>query len=241
VDNYVELYTNGDHWLGQFDPAQASGSYDAFILAIAIRSEQILIDWEGSEGGNRTFWSAHLAWDGSRIVTSQMVPHTGAASTGLWSDLQLTITPKGLGAVSLGMSQQQAEYASGLFLGPIGDGYIAPEGQLPTDFQFLYVTGWPVRCVGVNQTFATSPQHIVTTAGFALGESVGRLRHIYGGALKYVPAPENAGYVLAGPEDDYLVFFPNPANTKIEGIAAGRGITPNVSVQGVCWLRRTQS
>jgi hypothetical protein len=116
------LYTNGDHRLGQFNPAEASGSEHVLVMAIAIRDEQVLLDWEAGGGPVRdTFWSAHLSLSGGRIVVSDLEPHTGAASSGLWSDLKLTITSASLGAVDLGMSQDQADTASGLLLFPIAD------------------------------------------------------------------------------------------------------------------------
>jgi hypothetical protein len=230
------LYTNGDDRLGQFNPAEASGTEHALVMAIAIRDEQVLLDWEAGGGPVRdTFWSAHLSWSGKRIVV--IVPHTGAASSGLWSNLKLTITSASLGAVDLGMSQDQTDAASGLLLlpSPDEDGYFGSQGQLPTTFANLFLKGWPVTCVGAGLIYPSSPQKVVTPTGFVMGQSVDRLRQVYGQRAKYVPPPQpsasamydNAGYVVAGTDGDNLVFIPNLANTEIVMIIAGHDIGPN--------------
>jgi hypothetical protein len=236
MDQTVELYTDGDQRFAQFDPAAVSGSYHADVMALTVRHEEVLIDWEGVADGNGplTFWSAHLSWDGSSLIVRDLARHTGAASAGLWSDLRLVITPDSLGAVRLGMSLKQAQNAAGLYMQPVGDGLIGAYG-LPSNFQYVWLTGWPVRCLGVTLRSAPSPQELVTTTGFVLGQSVARLRRLYGTELHYAKGPPSpsgmtpaAGYLLASGGGDELFFIPGRTGSTITEIQAGHNLGPNV-------------
>jgi pimeloyl-ACP methyl ester carboxylesterase len=77
-DEVVELYTNGDHLLGGFDPAGATNSYHAQIQAMVVRSGEVLLDWQSLQNaaGQNTLWSAHLRWDGHKVVVTKLVPQT---------------------------------------------------------------------------------------------------------------------------------------------------------------------
>jgi hypothetical protein len=43
-----------------------------------------------------------------------------------------------------------------------------------------------VKCVGAGLIYPSSPQKVVTPAGFVMGQSVDRLRQVYGQRAKYV-------------------------------------------------------
>lgn len=211
-EDYVQLYTDGHHRLGQFDPGGASQRQHGIILAMIIRNGEVLIDWIAFDGaGYRiTFGSAHLRWDGSRVVASQLLDRTGATGSGFLSDPALQLRPDGLGAVKIGMSYDAAAAAAGTTFQAVGDGVSYAE-NLPKGSYAIHVSGGyidgsgvshgEVQCIGIDGS-PVHAQQVTTPEGFQLGQTVNQLKRLYGSRLTYVPnpyagglAPEN-GYVL---------------------------------------------
>lgn len=247
-EDYVQLYTNGHHRLGMFDPGAASHRQHGIVLAMIVRDQQVLLDWQAYDGAgfNYTFGSAHLRWDGSRIVVSQLADHTGATSSGFWSDPLLTLRSDSLGAVHIGMPWSKLADAVGTNVNPVGDGVSYPQAA-PKGYYAIHIAGGyrdssgishgSVSCIGINGTPAPN-QRITTPEGFQLAQTVGRLKQLYGSALKYVPnpypgglSPKN-GYVLPnGPTELVFAWYdrtpgidrtePSP-NQAIEEIFAAR-------------------
>ena len=241
LDESVELYTDGSHLrrLGGFGPADLSRTYHAWVLAMAIRHEQLLIDWAGENPGSISYWSAHVSWTPHGLRVQDLKPGTGAADTGLWSDRVLTLTPEALGAVRIGMTLTEATNASGMFLQPIGDGLAGPSATaVPRGYLALQVllkgaTATPtVGCLVAIDTGPTRAQRVRTPQGFFLGNSVAQLKAIYGAMAEFVPAPkvrgmtDFSGYVVHEKSGD-LVFIggrSGPINTMFAGPP---GLTPN--------------
>lgn len=159
------------------------------------------------------------------VAPRDTTPDTQAATgSGPWSDLTLTITPQSLGAVRVGVTQREAQTASGFSFNAGGDGFVYPT-KLPAGFPHDYVgmTGpygnETVGCVGASLRDRTKPsQTISTPEGFRLGDTVQQLKAIYGRRARYVPAPSsgmttNAGYVVAEP-GGYLAFVVGSSPTN---------------------------
>jgi hypothetical protein len=171
------------------------------------------------------------------------VPTTATTSTqpkaddGPWSGTRLTITPRSLGAVRVGMTLAQAQSSAGVVLDGRGDGAFYPT-RLPTGFPHLFVRqdAYPtdaVTCVGAEVGDpATNPQQISTADGFRLGDTVARLKAIYGSRAHYSPAPSSgisprAGYVVTEAGGS-LAFSVDATNTRIVGImGAASNLTPS--------------
>jgi hypothetical protein len=231
-DQYVEVYTRSARRLAQFDPATATRAEHAQILAVAIRRENVLIDYEVQTFQNRlTYWSARLTWTRGRLAHA-LFRHTGITGSGMWTDAHLQITPRHLGAVRVGVKIAQAERAVRVFFDGSGDGYLYPTG-LPGKHLFVGGTSTSrVRCVGAAGTNAPW-QRIVTPRGVAVGDPVGLIKKRYGHAAHFVKAPtgggltDYAGYTVTSRRGTLAFFFPARSKT-ITGIAGGpKGLTPN--------------
>jgi len=147
-----------------------------------------------------------------------------------WTSRQLTITPRSLGAVRVGMTIEEAQTAAGLFFDGRGDGFWystqRPAGY-PHDFVGQGGPSGAVVCVGA-ELFDASPrllQTVSTPEGIRLGDTVQRLLSVYGSRARYVSAPAsgmttNAGYVVTE-SDGNLVFVVDRANRRIVEIAGG--------------------
>ncbi len=153
----------------------------------------------------------------TRVAPHDTIPTQLANGSGPWSDPALTITPRSLGGVRVGMSQTDAQTAAGFSFDAGGDGFVYPT-TLPARFPHDYVgmTGpygnETVGCVGASLWAGskTSSQTISTPEGFRLGGTVQQLKAVYGSRVRYVAAPSsgmttNAGYVVAEP-GGYLAF-----------------------------------
>lgn len=231
-DEYVELYTNGNRRLAEWDPATATQADHAHVAATLIRNGDVLVDGSSEHlpNGPETYWSARLHWDGQQLNAQLQLGHTGATNSGLWSDAHLAITPTSLGAVKIGMSLQAAKDAAGVFIDVSGDGYY-DSTQLPPGSLHLYVRGSTVTCVGVG-TSGTATQRVVTAEGVAVGDPVSKVLATYSSRVKFVPAPagggmtSNSGYVVSSPGGD-LVFIIDDHNQTVGQIAGGPHETPN--------------
>jgi hypothetical protein len=169
------------------------------------------------------------------VSTTSTTPVTTPAVAGeVWSGTQLTITPLSLGRVGVGMTLDQAQIAAGLPFDGRADGASYPTG-LPSGFPHLFVgdgANSTVACVGAQIGPNTvSPQTVTTPEGFHLGDTVQRLRAIYGGA-RYSPAPTGgisprAGYVVSEASGN-LAFSVDSTGTRVLGITGGgHDLTPS--------------
>jgi ABC-type transport system substrate-binding protein len=137
-----------------------------------------------------------------------VVPGTGQA----WTGSTLTITPVSVGAVHTGMTLAQASQAAGEEIIEVGDGAAyAKGGSYYVGPAFVDLDqSKTVSCVGAGSDDSKS---IVTTDGFKLGDSVDRLKQIYGSRLIYMPDPGHgispkASYVVEE-TNGYLAFWLN--------------------------------
>ena len=157
---------------------------------------------------------------------------TTAPASGLWTATALTITPDSLGAVTVGMSLDQAQQAAGITFDGAGDGFSYPT-TLPTGYPYIYVGGTPtVSCVGASEATG-GPQVVSTPEGVVLGGSVQSLLSIYGSKATYTPAPppgngrsDWAGYVVSESSGN-LVFVIGSDGSTIDEIAGGPDIGVN--------------
>lgn len=234
-DQYVELYTDGDHLLGGFDPTSVDPhGVHAYVMAMIVRDKSVLLDWSTDHGaaGRRAFWSGRLTWDSGKVVLSELAQHTGITGSGLWSDQALTISPQGLGAVHIGMTRAQAQDAEGLYFDGFGDGAYYPT-ELPPGYPHDYVDAGSgmVICVGA-QGDGSSAQQVSTLQGVRLGDTVAKMKDVFGSSATYVPAPQGGqaprdGYVVSS-RAGTTVFTPDPAGRTIVGITAGgANLTPS--------------
>src|SRR5207302_3643828 len=101
---------------------------------------------------------------------------------------QLTITPRSLGQVTVGMTLDQAQAAAGIAIDGAADTAFYPTA-LPANFPHLYFNEDPsntVSCVGAEiADYATNPQTVITPEGFRLGDTVQQLLSIYGSRARY--------------------------------------------------------
>lgn len=138
-------------------------------------------------------------------TTTTTVPGTGQ----LWTGKTLTVTPVSVGAVHVGMSLEQASRAAGEKIIEVGDGAAyAQGGSYYVGPAFVDTGSNGVSCVGAG---AGSGKTIATAEGFELGESVRRLKQIYGERLIFMPEPPTgmqtiASYVVEEPSG-YLAFW----------------------------------
>jgi hypothetical protein len=231
-DEYVELYTNRDQRLGEFDPATATAMGHAMVLAMVIRNGEVLIDWAASSvndpaGPKNAFWSAHVRWDGHQVVVTNQVPHTGATGSGLWADQTLTITTTSMGAVKVGMTVNQAEPAAGVRFDGSGDGFTYPT-TLPPGYPHLYLGH---GCVGAAAT-APSPQTVSTPEGIRLGDTLTKLKSTYGPSLRYVPSPgvgmsPTDGYIVPVTGGNLVFVLDSTGNTIVRITGGGTDLTPS--------------
>jgi hypothetical protein len=130
------------------------------------------------------------------------------------------------------MTLAQAQTAAGVIFDGVGDGAYYPT-TLPAGYPHLFVNGATVRCVGAQiGPLAVTSQTVTTPEGMQLGDSVGKLRAIYGNRATYYPSPSggmtaHAGYVVSEAGGD-LVFQVDGAGGRVIGITGGpSGLTPN--------------
>lgn len=227
LDEVVELYTNRNQRLGQFDPAAATRNEHATVMAMVIRSGEVLLDWSGSNftTAATTYWSAHLRWDGHHVVVTDQVPHTGATGSGLWTDPQLTITPTSLGAVRVDMTVTEAQTVAGVRFDGSGDGFHYP-ATLPAGYPHLYLGN---HCVGAA-TRTTTTQTVSTPEGIHLGDTVAKLKTTYGPSLRHVPSPgfgmnPTDGYIAPVTGGNLAFAITGDTITRITG--GGADLTPS--------------
>ena len=156
-------------------------------------------------------------------------PSAVAAS---WNASELTITSHSLGAVTIGMTIQQASAAAGEPLAPVGDGVYYPAGGTARGLSVLGggAAGGTVDCISANTRGGNAPT-VTTPQGFPLGGTLAQLKTVYGSRLRFVPAPTTGGisplpgYIVAFP-DGNLVFWVQKG--RIGEIAGGPGMMPSI-------------
>jgi hypothetical protein len=128
------------------------------------------------------------------------------AAPAKWTDPVLTINGSSLGAVKIGMTFDEAQQASGVTFDGRGDG-AAYSNEMPAGdaHPFINAQGQgPVNCIGAGGG-AGLKQSVVTPEGFRLGDSLAKLKSVYGARLVYLPGPtahdiySHDGYVVAVP------------------------------------------
>jgi hypothetical protein len=161
---------------------------------------------------------------------------TAKGANAPWTANSLIITPTSLGAVKNGMTLSQAENAARLPFSGSGDGAYYPiftSAEAP----HLYIrpngdSNFPA-CVGAQGDGKGTPT-VSTTEGFRLGDTVTKLKAIYGQRLTFTPLPPGgglsprAGYVLHEPTGT-LIFAVDPtADSTINEIAGStHPLTPS--------------
>jgi peptidase A4-like protein len=149
---------------------------------------------------------------------------------GAWTSSSLKISPQGLGTVKIGMTLKNASKAAGIHIVVSGDSFYAPIRA--SRYPYLYVgmgANNRIACVGAGNP--SSVQSVTTPEGFRLGESVNRLKSIYGTRLQYVPAPTNGGMTdyagyLVRESSGNLAFIVGPTGI-VTGVKGGPGVVPN--------------
>ena len=134
------------------------------------------------------------------------------------------------------MSSAAAAHAAGVSaFTAVGDGVLQPTGPLASSQPHLYLSnfaGQPAAsfrgdfiCVAAGGS-ESATQSVVTTLGLHLGDSVARVREIYGAAATFIPMPTtggidpNPGYVVHQGQFD-LVFKLDPSQSRVIAIAGG--------------------
>lgn len=214
----------------------------ALIAVVAVAAIAVAANALGSSsktvhvaGTTTTSPTTTTAPSSATSATSTSTTTQPVASPELWSGLQLTITPKSLGQVTVGMTLDQAQAAAGVAIDGAADSAFFPT-TLPADFPHLFFNEDPsntVSCVGAEiADYATNPQTVVTPEGFRLGDTVQQLLTIYGSRARYSPAPPTgistrAGYVVTEP-DGNLAFYIDETTGRIYGIkGGGADLTPS--------------
>ncbi len=163
--------------------------------------------------------SASSAHTGSPVVAA---PHHPGRR---WTSLSLVITQHSLGAVTVGMTMQQASAAAGEPLIPVGDGAYSPRGG-PGASLSVQDTQGTVACV--DAVVSGTSLRITTAQGFPLGGSLSQLKAVYGSNLRFVPPPTTGystspGYVVSLPGGNLAFII---SRGKVESIAGGPGVLP---------------
>jgi hypothetical protein len=171
----------------------------------------------------------------STTTTTSTTTSTTQPASELWTSSHLTITPRSLGQVVVGMTLPEAQIAAGLTFDGTGDGAFFPT-TLPAGFPHLFVNAAVddhVSCVGVESgNVTTFPQTVVTSEGFRLGDTVSQLLAVYGSRATYLPAPPSGiapspGYVVTE-ADGNLAFSVDITQTRIVAIkGGGADVTPS--------------
>ncbi|MFC9872674.1 hypothetical protein [Nocardia salmonicida] len=216
-DDYVEIYS--DHRrIGEFVPVAPA---HAEVTRLLITDGVLSVEWTAFDySGQRAKHTARLRIEGDRVVP---VADSPSNSAGRWTEPDVTITARSLGAVVVGMSLAQAEQNAGLTFDGRGSGAHYAVRQGP----HLYVVGDPATCAGAGLT-STPSQTVHTPEGVALGDPESRITTVYGTRASFVPATGGrtpaAGYVVDfGP--DVLAFSVRDA--VITRIVGGPGVTPS--------------
>ena len=198
----------------------------------AVLAASVTDPGSGGEGIGAVTFSA----DGHNLVTgdtngSAYLWKLGAHSSAqAWSSSKLVITPRSLGAVSIGMTTTQASAAAGEKLAPVGDGVWYPGGISGSGGLSVLVTGGGETASCVSASDQPGVPAVVTPQGFALGGTLAHLKAVYRGRIRYVPAPTGGimplpGYV-ASFKDGNLVFWTRNGTT-VDQIAGGAGVLPS--------------
>lgn len=169
-----------------------------------------------------------------------------AARAGEWATAtSLIITPDSLGAVRVGMSQAQAQAASGEPLSIYGDGFWGPAsqetGRPPGSTGLGGVLGSRefVDCLVATGNSSDVPR-VSTTAGVRLGDTIRKLLRIYGSSAHYYPASPHGGispapgYVVNTSAGDLSFWYTKGVVTEI---ATG----PGASSGEEGWCRQSAS
>jgi hypothetical protein len=240
-DIYVELYTGNDRRITNFDPAAAtqatlSGSAyvdHADILKMAIRKEQVLIDFYGYRmyHYHRYFRGVRFAMRSGRMRHT-LVLHTGVTHSGLWSDPSLRLTFRQLGIVRLGMPVSRANAISGGVFSFVGDGVYYAK-YLPRRHGGAIHLDANSRVYCIRAPYRNNVQAVHAPHDILGGDPVSRIRARWGSRAHFVPAPTQggisnyAGYFVRSHRHT-LVYEFNPGDHTIAGVAIGpRSLRPN--------------
>jgi len=154
-----------------------------------------------------------------------LVTHTGNSTAVQWVGAHLiTIAPRNLGAVTVGMTLAQASAAAGEPIVEVGDGFGYPNAYSESG---LAIQGVPVDCV--RASVAPAMPAVQTPQGFQVGGTVTALKRLYGSRLRFMPAPAS-GY---SPQPGYVVSFPNGnlafivSKGTVTAIVGGMKATPS--------------
>jgi hypothetical protein len=145
-----------------------------------------------------------------------------------WASTALTITPTSLGAVKVGMTLAEAQYAAAVTFGNYSGGFASASSA---GNPLLFVGGGvgipsapgTVGCVGAAVVAGKPASQVVTTAqGVHLGDSASRVTAAYGNAAHFVPAPASgsnpvAGYVVSQTAGNLAFVIKNDTVAEIEG------------------------
>jgi hypothetical protein len=156
-----------------------------------------------------------------------------------WTDSTLTIDGSSLGAVKVGMTLDEAQRAAGVAFDGNGDSASYPT-KLPAGAAHPFVDSdsGSVFCVGARASQSgQQTQGVSTPEGFHLGDSVAKLKAIYGSRLVFVPAPPTGmdpheGYTVTLPSGR-LAFSASP-NGKVYAIVAGKGFMNEPLAPSLC-------
>ena len=167
----------------------------------------------------------------ARPSPSASASHTQTALKA-WASGHLVITQDSLGAVTIGMSLEQASAAAGEPLTPVGDGVYYPRGDESTGLSVQAFQG-TIGCVSASAYPGDPVPHVTTAQGFPLGGTLARLKAVYGTGLHYVSAPAGGieprpGYVVSLPGGN-LSF--SVSGGIVRNISGGPRVVPSTDCQ----------
>jgi hypothetical protein len=162
---------------------------------------------------------------------SASASHTQTAPKA-WVSGLLVITQDSLGAVTIGMTLEQASAAAGEPLTPVGDGVYYPRGDESTGLSVQALQG-AISCVSASAYQGDPMPHVTTAQGFPLGGTLARLKAVYGAGLHYVPAPAGGiearpGYVVSLPGGNLSFYV---SGGIVHNISAGPRVVPSTDCQ----------
>lgn len=180
-------------------------------------------------------YNANVKGGLQKVAVTKAWTLSSPAPGGPWNSPELLITPGSLGAVRVGMTFAQAERAAGEALQQVGDGMVYPASP-PAHVETLFggMSGTRFVCVAAG-TAQGSQQTVVTPQGYQLGDSLGRLRQVYGNSLiPYHTPPGLADFAgfLVHANGGTFVFRLDSSGQHIIAIEAGPAKFNPVSCSG---------
>ncbi len=154
---------------------------------------------------------------------------TPPAPSGRWTDNTIVITAQSLGAVTRGMTLDQAKTAAGISLSSPGDGIFRPTDHTITGSTVPQFS-WGVTCFDATRSTSGPGTTVTTSAGVRLGDSMTQIAATYGSMAKPFtadPTWTGAGNIPAGiivqTDNGVLLFVGSSSDQRGGTIMSIRG------------------